>query len=226
MNRIQTGMLPIFELFAGGPLGTGKQWVSAAHAVGRCASIDDTASHTRSTHTHKHTRVTHTRQMSWIHRDDLVDLMIEALTNPSYTGAYNGTAPKPVTMAQLCSSVGGAVGRPRCALFACRGWRGAPFTQGGQLRVPRTLSRTGIKKRRARSHAAYKHTRTLTRHLQTHAPNLTLQLAAGARVCAVGAAGRGRHRRARGPKGAAGARAGAGVQVGGGRGVAGCWNGG
>ncbi|GBG00232.1 epimerase chloroplastic-like, partial [Raphidocelis subcapitata] len=69
-------MLPIFELFAGGPLGTGKQW------------------------------------MSWIHRDDLVDLMIEMLRNPAYSGAYNGTAPKPVTMAQLCSSVGGVLGRP------------------------------------------------------------------------------------------------------------------
>lgn len=61
---------------AGGPLGTGKQWVS------------------------------------WIHRDDLVDLIIEILKNPSYAGTYNGTAPKPVTMAQLCSSVGGVMGRP------------------------------------------------------------------------------------------------------------------
>jgi NAD dependent epimerase/dehydratase family enzyme len=45
-------------------------------------------------------------------RDDLVDLIIEAIKNPSFNGAYNGTAPKPVTMAQLCSSVGGVLGRP------------------------------------------------------------------------------------------------------------------
>lgn len=38
--------------------------------------------------------------------------MIEALKNPAYKGAYNGTAPKPVTMGQLCSSMGAAMGRP------------------------------------------------------------------------------------------------------------------
>jgi NAD dependent epimerase/dehydratase family enzyme len=45
-------------------------------------------------------------------RDDLVDMIIEAIKKPSYSGVYNGTAPKPVTMAQLCSSVGGVLGRP------------------------------------------------------------------------------------------------------------------
>lgn len=50
--------------------------------------------------------------VSWIHRDDLIDLVIDAIKNPSYNGVYNGTAPKPVTMAQLCSSLGGVLGRP------------------------------------------------------------------------------------------------------------------
>lgn len=50
--------------------------------------------------------------VSWIHRDDLVDLIIDAIRNGSYSGVYNGTAPKPVTMAQLCSAVGGVMGRP------------------------------------------------------------------------------------------------------------------
>lgn len=45
--------------------------------------------------------------MSWVHRDDLVDLIIEALRNPSYTGVYNATAPKPVRMSELCSALGG-----------------------------------------------------------------------------------------------------------------------
>lgn len=50
--------------------------------------------------------------MSWIHRDDLVDLIIDSIRNTSYSGVFNGTAPKPVTMAQLCSAVGGVMGRP------------------------------------------------------------------------------------------------------------------
>jgi NAD dependent epimerase/dehydratase family enzyme len=39
-------------------------------------------------------------------------MIIEAIKKPAYSGVYNGTAPKPVTMAQLCSSVGGVLGRP------------------------------------------------------------------------------------------------------------------
>jgi len=69
-------MLPVFQIFAGGPLGSGRQW------------------------------------MSWIHRDDLVQLVIEALRNPAYAGVYNATAPKPVRMSELCSALGGIMGRP------------------------------------------------------------------------------------------------------------------
>lgn len=69
-------MLPIFQVFAGGPLGSGRQW------------------------------------MSWIHRDDLVDLVVEAVKNKNYVGTYNATAPKPVTMAELCSTLGNVLGRP------------------------------------------------------------------------------------------------------------------
>lgn len=64
-------MLSCPVLLAGGPLGSGKQW------------------------------------MSWIHRDDLVELIIESLKNSSYQGIYNATAPKPVRMSELCSSMGG-----------------------------------------------------------------------------------------------------------------------
>lgn len=69
-------MLPVFSLFAGGPLGSGNQICS------------------------------------WIHIDDLVSLFVEALANPSYEGAYNGTAPSPVPMAELCSELGATLGRP------------------------------------------------------------------------------------------------------------------
>jgi hypothetical protein len=44
--------------------------------------------------------------MSWIHRDDLVDLIISALSNPGFKGIYNATAPKPVRMSELCSELG------------------------------------------------------------------------------------------------------------------------
>ncbi|KAL3144473.1 hypothetical protein ABBQ32_004213 [Trebouxia sp. C0010 RCD-2024] len=69
-------MLPIFNIFAGGPLGNGQQWCS------------------------------------WVHRDDLVNLYIEALQNSAFNGTYNATAPNPVRMSELCSSLGRVLGRP------------------------------------------------------------------------------------------------------------------
>eukprot|EP00891_Asterochloris_glomerata_P009078 jgi/Astpho2/9078/fgenesh1_pm.00133_%23_45_t len=69
-------MTPVFQIFAGGPLGSGQQW------------------------------------MSWIHRDDLVSFYVEALQNSAYSGVYNATAPNPVRMAELCSSLGSVLGRP------------------------------------------------------------------------------------------------------------------
>ncbi|CAL4967826.1 unnamed protein product [Urochloa decumbens] len=69
-------MIPLFMMFAGGPLGTGRQW------------------------------------FSWIHLDDLVDLIYESLTNPAYKGIINGTAPNPVRLSELCERLGRVVGRP------------------------------------------------------------------------------------------------------------------
>jgi hypothetical protein len=68
-------MLP-FQLFTGGPLGDGEQWVS------------------------------------WVHREDLVTLIIKALTDASMSGAYNATAPNPVRMNELCQQLGETMGRP------------------------------------------------------------------------------------------------------------------
>ncbi len=65
-----------FQLFAGGPLGDGKQWVS------------------------------------WVHREDLVSLIIKALTDSSVAGVLNGTAPNPVSMGQLCQELGSIIQRP------------------------------------------------------------------------------------------------------------------
>jgi len=69
-------MIPPFKLFAGGPIGTGRQW------------------------------------FSWIHRDDLVNLIIEALTRQDIEGVLNATAPNPVLMSEMCQTLGEILHRP------------------------------------------------------------------------------------------------------------------
>ncbi len=69
-------MLTPFRLYAGGPIGSGKQW------------------------------------FSWIHRDDLVSLFIKGLTDEAMNGVYNGTAPHPVRMLELCDTLGKVMNRP------------------------------------------------------------------------------------------------------------------
>lgn len=69
-------MLPFFRLGVGGPLGSGRQWIS------------------------------------WIHVDDLCGLFLFLLENARASGAYNGTAPNPVTMKELARALGRALHRP------------------------------------------------------------------------------------------------------------------
>lgn len=69
-------MLLPFKMFAGGPLGSGRQW------------------------------------FSWIHRDDFVNLIIEALKNPQFEGVFNATAPNPVRMNDFCKVMGEVMNRP------------------------------------------------------------------------------------------------------------------
>jgi hypothetical protein len=69
-------MLPPFRMFAGGPIGSGKQW------------------------------------FSWIHLDDLVKLIIQALEDDSMQGIYNATAPNPVRMTEMCQELGHQMNRP------------------------------------------------------------------------------------------------------------------
>ncbi len=69
-------MLPPFKLFAGGPIGTGKQW------------------------------------FSWIHRDDVINLILYALQNPQIEGVLNATAPNPVRMNEFCETLGAVLQRP------------------------------------------------------------------------------------------------------------------
>jgi uncharacterized protein (TIGR01777 family) len=69
-------MIPPFKIFAGGPIGEGKQW------------------------------------FSWIHRQDVVEMIIQALKDSNINGTFNATAPYPVTMNELCKTLGDVLKRP------------------------------------------------------------------------------------------------------------------
>ena len=69
-------MVPVFQMFAGGPLGSGKQW------------------------------------FSWIHRDDVVGMILQGVEDSTWSGVYNGVAPNPVRMGELCSALGDVMQRP------------------------------------------------------------------------------------------------------------------
>ncbi len=53
-----------------------------------------------------------TQYMPWIHRDDWVDLVRWLIAEPGARGAFNGTAPEPVTNAEFVRALGRALGRP------------------------------------------------------------------------------------------------------------------
>lgn len=50
--------------------------------------------------------------MSWIHRDDLVRLVVHAIASPELAGAVNATAPNPVTNRGFANALGQAFRRP------------------------------------------------------------------------------------------------------------------
>ncbi|KAH7850655.1 hypothetical protein Vadar_001029 [Vaccinium darrowii] len=106
-------MIPLFMMFAGGPLGSGRQW------------------------------------FSWIHLDDIVNLIYEALLNPSYKGVINGTAPNPVRLGEMCEQLGSAMGRPswlpvpELALKAVLG-EGASVVLEGQKVLPTRAKELGF----------------------------------------------------------------------------------
>jgi uncharacterized protein len=69
-------MIGPFKMFAGGPIGSGRQW------------------------------------FSWIHREDLVSLIVRGIKDRDMEGVYNATAPNPVKMNQLCQTLGEVMNRP------------------------------------------------------------------------------------------------------------------
>ena len=79
----------------------------------------------------------------WIHVGDWVRLMLWVLDGEDRTGAYNGTAPNPVTNAELSKTLGRVLGRtavvpvPKLALKARFGSELGEVLAGGQRVVPR-----------------------------------------------------------------------------------------
>lgn len=50
--------------------------------------------------------------MSWVHRADLVRLMLRLIEDESLRGAFNGTAPEPARNADFARALGAELGRP------------------------------------------------------------------------------------------------------------------
>lgn len=106
-------MVPPFKLFAGGPIGSGRQW------------------------------------FSWIHREDLVNLILYALTQPTLEGTFNATAPNPVRMATFCQTMGQVLNRPSWlpvpafAIEALLG-DGAQVVLEGQQVLPKRTQESGF----------------------------------------------------------------------------------
>ncbi len=53
-----------------------------------------------------------TQWMSWIHRTDLCDLVLQALKKRGWSGVINGVAPAPLRMVDFASTLGEVLGRP------------------------------------------------------------------------------------------------------------------
>jgi uncharacterized protein (TIGR01777 family) len=79
--------------------------------------------------------------LPWIHVDDLVALYLHALDDPSWSGAYNGSAPEPQTNKDFSKALGRTLRRPAVAPvpgFALRLLYGdmAEIVTEGQRAVP------------------------------------------------------------------------------------------
>ena len=87
---------------------------------------------------------------SWIHRDDLVNLILQALTQSDIEGVLNATAPSPVRMTELSQSMGQVLNRPswlpvpNFALQALLG-DGAMVVLEGQHVLPKRTLANGFK---------------------------------------------------------------------------------
>lgn len=113
------GLLPlisrVFQLGAGGPLGSGEQY------------------------------------MSWIALDDLVGVLLEAVTNESLEGPVNAVAPVPLTNREFSSTLAGVLHRPSlvrapaAAMRLAGGELAEELILASQRAVPTRLNDQGFK---------------------------------------------------------------------------------
>lgn len=87
---------------------------------------------------------------SWVHLDDLAAMVVRAVTFERMSGAYNATAPNPVTNAELTRALGAALGRPtfmRVPPFVLRlqYGEGARVLVEGQKVLPGRLTAEGFR---------------------------------------------------------------------------------
>ena len=87
---------------------------------------------------------------SWIHIDDLTNIMLFALQNKNLSGIVNGVSPNPVTNAEFTSAVSKVLKRP--AIFPAPSFllkavfkEGAKLLLEGQKAVPEKLEKEGFK---------------------------------------------------------------------------------
>ncbi len=107
-------MLPPFQFFAGGPIGSGKQW------------------------------------FPWIHRADVVDIILFTIKTESLKGPVNMTAPAPLRMEEFSAELGKAIHRPSWApvpAFALKILLGemAEMLLEGQKAIPKKLIGAGYR---------------------------------------------------------------------------------
>lgn len=83
--------------------------------------------------------------ISWIHIDDEISVILEALDNPEYRGPVNAVAPQPVTMKDFAGTLGAVMNRPslfpvpKLAVQLLMG-EGAEYAVKGQRVVPGFLN--------------------------------------------------------------------------------------
>ncbi len=83
--------------------------------------------------------------LSWIHRDDAVEMIARAIADPLFSGAINATAPLPVRQAEFARTLGRVLHRPvwltlpAAPLRALLGERASLLLEGPQVLPKRAL---------------------------------------------------------------------------------------